>query len=551
MTTGRGSERRRRRVLAGAFLLTAAVTATVGLVVGAGLRSPAELAARRRPPEPSTLGAPLERDVITQEQTSRATIRRANATTVEVSTVADGARRMIVTKAPPPLGTAVDEGGFLMEVSGRPVFVLEGPIPLYRDLQLGMDGPDVAQLEAALARLGFGPGRQDGVFTAGTAEAVRAFYLSHGYRSRPAPAEAQAQLAALEVARDAAAGESAAAQAALDAATAPPGTADRLAADGAVLEASAGVDSARTAVAEAQDVRTSAEAAVATAQAGGTPADVSAAQGDLERAELAEAGARSELTVAENRLAQAEEARRELDEPAGAGEALVRRDQALVTAQDVQAEVDELRARLDGNVPVDEVVFVASLPQRVLQRGPAVGELAEGSLATIADTAYTATTDVRSAAASLIEPGQPVSLVPDAADAGGDGSGSGSDDGLGEPIAAIVTSVDESPDESGTSRVLLAVDQQSDVDLDGLNVRAVFEVASTVDPVLVAPIGAVSTRPDGSSYVAVLGDDEGDDDGDGTTTIEVETGLTDGRRIEVTPVDGSLAPGDLVSLGAG
>nr|AFI57020.1 QmnK [Amycolatopsis orientalis] len=55
------------------------------------------------------------------------------------------------------VGETVKSGGVLMRVDERPVVLLNGTIPAYRDLGPGItDGPDVAQLEEALVNLGYG-----------------------------------------------------------------------------------------------------------------------------------------------------------------------------------------------------------------------------------------------------------------------------------------------------------------------------------------------------------------------------------------------------------
>ena len=58
----------------------------------------------------------------------------------------------------------------------RPLSVMYGETPAYRNMEVGLDGADVLQLEANLAGLGFGEGdafEVDGVFDEHTAEAVR------------------------------------------------------------------------------------------------------------------------------------------------------------------------------------------------------------------------------------------------------------------------------------------------------------------------------------------------------------------------------------------
>ena len=55
----------------------------------------------------------------------------------------------------PDVGTVVSEGQVLYEVSGAPVILLYGTVPMYRPLSEGMSGPDVEQLNADLVALGY------------------------------------------------------------------------------------------------------------------------------------------------------------------------------------------------------------------------------------------------------------------------------------------------------------------------------------------------------------------------------------------------------------
>ena len=58
-----------------------------------------------------------------------------------------------------PYGTlSCNEGDVVLTASGRPVFVLQGQVPAYRDLTPGLTGADVDQLKQALDRMGFEPG---------------------------------------------------------------------------------------------------------------------------------------------------------------------------------------------------------------------------------------------------------------------------------------------------------------------------------------------------------------------------------------------------------
>jgi HlyD family secretion protein len=79
-------------------------------------------------------------------------------------------------------GTTVADGQLLAEIDGEPMFVLAGAVPAWRILSPGESGPDVAELQKALAALGYGDGGDtSGYFGAGTQDAVSAFYQYLGY----------------------------------------------------------------------------------------------------------------------------------------------------------------------------------------------------------------------------------------------------------------------------------------------------------------------------------------------------------------------------------
>ena len=87
----------------------------------------------------------------------------------------------------------------MVEVVGRPVFLMQGLIPVYRDLRPGAEGIDVLQFEEALARLGFLSEAPDEVWASATGAAVQAFYDQAGYRANAAD---ESELAALDSARE-------------------------------------------------------------------------------------------------------------------------------------------------------------------------------------------------------------------------------------------------------------------------------------------------------------------------------------------------------------
>lgn len=166
-----------RRNIAAGFVLAIIVAALGGWLAGRQITTPAEIAALTAAPEPSPILVPVERRVLTADVVTRGTGRYGTPREVSVAPSPLAPSPAIVTDLP-PIGTVVAEGEVLFEVSGRPVIVLEGATPSYRDLAPGISGDDVAQLEAALDRLGLEPGPLDGRYDASTEAAVRRLYES-------------------------------------------------------------------------------------------------------------------------------------------------------------------------------------------------------------------------------------------------------------------------------------------------------------------------------------------------------------------------------------
>src|SRR5690606_29242172 len=104
-----------------------------------------------------------------------------------------------VTRAPTP-GRRLVEGDVLMQVSGRPVMVLRGSVPMYRTIGPGSSGDDVKQLQKALTRLGFSTGGVTGTYGRGTASAVSRWYRSKGYTAQEPGSADRQRLGELETA---------------------------------------------------------------------------------------------------------------------------------------------------------------------------------------------------------------------------------------------------------------------------------------------------------------------------------------------------------------
>jgi peptidoglycan hydrolase-like protein with peptidoglycan-binding domain len=170
----------KRRTIAFGLLIIVLVAAAAGWLAGMLIQSPAEVAARRAPPEPSPILVQVEKRPLSSDVVTRGTARFGSPQTLSLTPTRLKSGRRLVTRLPAP-GTKLDEGDVVLTVSGRPVFLLKGREPSYRDLGPGIAGGDVRQLEAALGRLGLDPGPADGLFDADTERAVTRLYSRAGF----------------------------------------------------------------------------------------------------------------------------------------------------------------------------------------------------------------------------------------------------------------------------------------------------------------------------------------------------------------------------------
>ncbi|MFE2327484.1 peptidoglycan-binding protein [Streptomyces sp. NPDC059385] len=198
--SGAGSGLSRRRRWVAVMAVGAVLAASAGVGASTVIKSPAQAAAEAGPPPADVLTAVVERRVLTETLVLRGMVTADQTIPVTPSVDAGkGAARPVVTKLAVAAGDTVAAGRVLLEVSGRPVFALEGGLPVYRDLKPGAEGDDVAQLQSALGRTGHGTGSdRRGVFGAGTKSALTAFYASIGYDPLPAQADGGAAVKAAE-----------------------------------------------------------------------------------------------------------------------------------------------------------------------------------------------------------------------------------------------------------------------------------------------------------------------------------------------------------------
>jgi hypothetical protein len=143
----------RRRLLWGVGATgIAALTGTAGYAARE-VRTPTQRAAVASPPPPSRVTVPVRRGELADEVALEGVLGRANGVDIAVPAQVDGASRVIVTRLPVKQEQEVYNGQVLAETSGRPVILLSGEYPSYRDLTRGIEGPDVAQLQRALRLL--------------------------------------------------------------------------------------------------------------------------------------------------------------------------------------------------------------------------------------------------------------------------------------------------------------------------------------------------------------------------------------------------------------
>jgi hypothetical protein len=161
--------RRRRRGLFWAALAAVLIAAGTGAWLWANNPS-----SEAGPPAASPVAtATVERGTISATDSWEGTLEYGAPVTVKSS--AEGTITRLVDQ-----GATVERGDELYRVNERPVTLLYGVVPMYRDLAPGDSGADVRQLETNLVKLGYKEFTVDSAYTALTTEAVRAWQADIG-----------------------------------------------------------------------------------------------------------------------------------------------------------------------------------------------------------------------------------------------------------------------------------------------------------------------------------------------------------------------------------
>lgn len=540
----------RRRLWLVAFVGLVAIS-TVSWWLGSRTQSPSQAAARAAEPSASWITARVERRVLASTVVLRGDVRPEVSLVVGVPSSVEGAG--VVTRLPPAVGSEVAEGSVLLGVSGRPVFVLQGDVPVYRSLKPGMSGADVAQLQAALVRLGFAP-ETSGVFGEATKVAVTQFYAAAGFEPIPSATTAADVSAAEQALRQADAALTAAEDALVKARAGGSGS--------VVAAAQAGLNQANRALVDAQASRDeavkNAKVALTNAQHAYDAAvkDPGSSQADRDAALAGLVQAQTGLTAATRRgddaveaatdqvrvaSLQLTEARQANDVPA----AQAARDNAVAARDAAAVGLNALVSATGPTVAQGEMVFIPTAPARVQSAVASLGPIgappASGvpgvdasALVTLAAGDLEVSTAVRAGDEGLVRVGMPVELL---------------DETTNTRYPAKLSTIADTPtpDASGSlSRATTVVpDTPLPASLAGTNLRVTITAAASDGEVLVVPLSAVSSTAAGATRVSVL-----EPEAANPVDVPVTPGISADGFVAVTPADpAGLKAGDLVVVG--
>ena len=145
--------RERGGLVVGAVLALTVVVGVVAFLIGRGVSTPGQQAARAKAPAASLLTAPV---VLTHARTTvvlRGTLTDGGAISVGVPGDLSGDLAVVTAVGTAP-GARVGDGSLIAAVAGRPVFVMRGQIPAYSTMSYGSAGSTSASCRRGLRRAG-------------------------------------------------------------------------------------------------------------------------------------------------------------------------------------------------------------------------------------------------------------------------------------------------------------------------------------------------------------------------------------------------------------
>ncbi|MCY4458126.1 MAG: hypothetical protein OXB90_09315 [Acidimicrobiaceae bacterium] len=173
----------RRGITAVLAVAIAVAIAAAGWFAGRQITSPEQAATEAEAPPASLITVEVERKELVADVIIRADVGYDEPVALRLSGAIGNRQVTQVVTSAPERGAELTEGAVAIEIAGRPVFLLVGQVPAYRDLRPQDQGPDIEQLESALARLGHFDQTPDQVWDSATGAAVSAWYEQAGYRA--------------------------------------------------------------------------------------------------------------------------------------------------------------------------------------------------------------------------------------------------------------------------------------------------------------------------------------------------------------------------------
>lgn len=569
------SDNRRSGLRVGVALAALTAAASGGWIAALNIQSPAEVAARTAPPEPSLITVPIELVELSSDVVVRGDVRYDSPTTLSLSGSLGPDIESPVVTGITKAGDQVEDGDVVMEVSGRPILVLQGDIPMYRALRPGSVGADVVQLETALNRLGYLEAVPDDLWDTATSTAVTAWYQAAGYSPNPPPTSDTQALDAAHVRLRSAEASLREAEASLVAANVGVSESMVIAARSTVataqeqLAATEGdttedVNSAHELIADAQSASAASSQALATAHdrlvqaeqgvhpdTGVAPTNkelddlrmavtvaedaLATALQDISDAEShlgdVTAGAASRIRQANDDLAIAEAQLSEVLSPPDSG-AQRRQVTAAVQERNDASEAVALMTNNQGPwIPAGELIYASQLPSRIDEVALNIGDSLTADFMTISASTLSIHTAVPVRDASLVTFGAAVTIHHDS---------------LAQPLDGAVARIAGRPGTDGVAGDAISIGIAVEAiprALTGLNVKVVIPIESSNGAVLAVPAAALSVTTTGETQVEIL-------DGDAPRIVNVTVGLSADGLVEIRPApDGLLKPGMQVVIG--
>jgi multidrug efflux pump subunit AcrA (membrane-fusion protein) len=208
---------------------------------------------------------------------------------------------------------------------------------------------------------------------------------------------------------------------------------------------------------------------------------------------------------------------------------------AQLTAERVDqlvTEMDKAERKLGVQVPLDEIVFIPALPVRAEQITGIIGSAASGPVLSVTDNDIVIDSSLPLDAAPLVKPGMEVAIDEPA---------------IGIKATGTVEMVSSTPGTHGLDgyHIYFAVRVgDTATPIQGFSLRLTMPIKTTTGEVTAVPMSALSLASDGTSRVQVQKDG-------GLEYVTVEPGLAADGFVEIKPLEGTLAPGQLVVIGSG